>query len=119
METDEMGCVLTEATIENMEDLWASKRGMLADDAVRRITVDDALVDTGATLLSVATRMIEQLGLEQTSSETQPHSEFTGGSVSVAATTRQDGTQLARPTVRHDALLAQDLIHRTSKADVS
>jgi len=66
METDEMGRVLTEATIENMEDLWASKRGMLADDAVRRITVDDALVDTGATLLSMPTRMIEQLGLEQT-----------------------------------------------------
>ena len=69
METDEMGRVLTEATIENMEDLWASKRGMLADDAVRRITVDDALVDTGATLLSIPTRMIEQLGLEQTSSK--------------------------------------------------
>jgi predicted aspartyl protease len=69
METDAMGRVLTEATIENMEDLWASKRGMLADDAVRRITVDDALVDTGATLLSMPTRMIEQLGLEQTSSK--------------------------------------------------
>jgi predicted aspartyl protease len=69
METDAMGRVLTEATIENMEDLWASKRGMLADDAVRRITVDDALVDTGATLLSMPTRMIERLGLEQTSSK--------------------------------------------------
>jgi predicted aspartyl protease len=30
---------------------------------VRRITVPDALVDTGATLLSLPTRLIQQLGL--------------------------------------------------------
>ncbi|MGH7199388.1 MAG: aspartyl protease family protein [Planctomycetaceae bacterium] len=64
-----MGRVLTEATIENMEDLWAVKRGLLSDDQARHITIDDALVDTGATLLSLPTRLIRQLGLEQTSSK--------------------------------------------------
>ncbi|MGE3240957.1 MAG: aspartyl protease family protein [Pirellulales bacterium] len=69
METNGMGLVLTEAKIENLEDLWASKRGLMADDMVRRVTVRDALVDTGATLLSLPTSMIEQLGLEKTVSK--------------------------------------------------
>ena len=64
-----MGRVLTEATIENLEDLWAAKRGLLSADKVRRITVRDALVDTGATLLSVPTQLIEKLGLEKTASK--------------------------------------------------
>jgi predicted aspartyl protease len=66
METDTMGRVLTEATIENLEDLWRSNRGEMPPDQVRRITVTDALVDTGATLLSLPTRLIQQLGLSQT-----------------------------------------------------
>ena len=69
MGTDTMGRVLTEATIENLEDLWAVKRGLLPPEQVRRITVADALVDTGATLLSVPTRLIQQLGLSKTSSK--------------------------------------------------
>ena len=58
-----MGRVLTEATIENLKDLWDSQRGLLPPDQVRRLTVPDALVDTGATLLSLPTRLIRQLGL--------------------------------------------------------
>jgi predicted aspartyl protease len=69
METETMGRVLTEATIENLEDLWAVKRGLLAAEQVRRITVADALVDTGATLLSLPTRLIQQLGLSRTSTK--------------------------------------------------
>ena len=69
METDTMGRVLTEATIENLEDLWAVKRGLLPPEQVRRIVVADALVDTGATLLSMPTRLIQQLGLGKTSSK--------------------------------------------------
>ncbi len=61
-----MGRVLTEATIENIEDLWAVKRGYLPPGQARRITVPDALVDTGATLISLPTRLIRQLGLNQT-----------------------------------------------------
>ena len=69
METEAMGRVLTEVTIENLEDLWAVKRGLLPPEQVRRITVDDALVDTGATLLSLPTRLIQQLGLSKVSSK--------------------------------------------------
>ncbi len=66
LEPDTMGRVLTEATIENLEDLWAAKRGLLPPQEVRRIVVPDALVDTGATLLSLPGRLIAQLGLAQT-----------------------------------------------------
>jgi predicted aspartyl protease len=58
-----MGRVLTEATIENLKDLWDAERGMLPAEQVRRITVSDALVDTGATLVSLPSRLIAQLGL--------------------------------------------------------
>src|SRR5689334_11013303 len=60
-----MGRVLTEAKIENLGDLWAVEQGSLTSDKVRRITVDDALVDAGATLLSLPTRLIHQLGLKK------------------------------------------------------
>ncbi len=36
MEATTMGRVLTEATIENLEDLWAVKRGLLAPELIRR-----------------------------------------------------------------------------------
>ena len=69
METVTMGRVTTEASIENIQDLWAVERGLLPPDQVRRITVHDALVDTGATLLSLPTRYIRELGLSVTSSK--------------------------------------------------
>jgi predicted aspartyl protease len=65
METATMGRVLTEATIENLGDLYAVQRGVIRADQVRRIVVQDALVDTGATILSIPTRMIRELGLEK------------------------------------------------------
>jgi clan AA aspartic protease len=69
MESETVGRVLTEATIENLEDLWASKRGLCAPEDVRRVTVGDALVDTGATLLALPTRLIQQLGLTKKASK--------------------------------------------------
>ena len=68
METATMGRVLTEATIENLKDLWDAQRGLLPAEQARRVTVSDALVDTGATLLSLPTRLIRQLGLSKTGS---------------------------------------------------
>src|SRR5262245_18245828 len=78
METAAMGRVQTEATIENLEDLWAAQRDSLQPDKVRRITVTDALVDTGATLLSVPTSLIQKLGLEKTGSKRVTSSVGTG-----------------------------------------
>jgi predicted aspartyl protease len=62
-----MGRVTAEATIENVGDLWEVQRGLLAADQVRRVTVSDALADTGATMLSLPTRLIRLLGLIKTS----------------------------------------------------
>lgn len=66
LESESMGRVLTEATIQNLKDLWAVERGLLPPDQARQITIADALVDTGATLLSLPTRLIKQLGLAKT-----------------------------------------------------
>jgi len=65
METITMGRVVTEATIENLEDLWRERRGTIPPDQVRRVMVPDALVDTGAALLSLPSRLIRQLGLNE------------------------------------------------------
>ena len=65
METETMGRVLTEATIENLQDAWDAERNMIPAAQVRRVTVPDALVDTGATTLSLPTQMIRQLGLSE------------------------------------------------------
>jgi predicted aspartyl protease len=63
METKEMGRVLVEAKVENLQDLWAAERDLLAEEEVRRLVIPDALVDTGATTLALPTQMIQQLGL--------------------------------------------------------
>jgi predicted aspartyl protease len=63
MGTETMGRVLTEATFENLHDLLNVRAGLLPPENVRRMTVPDALVDTGATLLSLPTRFIRELGL--------------------------------------------------------
>ena len=59
-----MGRVLVEAKIENLNDLYAVSRGQITDESVRRIEIPDAMADTGATLLSIPKRLIEQLGLQ-------------------------------------------------------
>lgn len=61
-----MGRVLTEATIENLKDLWAIERGLMQPNEARRLDISDALADSGATLLSLPTRLIQQLGLSKT-----------------------------------------------------
>ena len=63
METAEMGRVLTAATVENIKDLWEVELGLRTADAVRRVELENALVDTGATSLCLPTRYIQQLGL--------------------------------------------------------
>jgi len=69
MELEPVGRVLTEARIESLEDLWAVKQGLRTPDQARSVTVTDALVDTGATLLSLPTGLINCLGLAKVSSK--------------------------------------------------
>ena len=44
------------------EEVRFDERGLIPADQVRRITVTDALVDTGSTLLALPSRLIRQLG---------------------------------------------------------
>ena len=65
MESSTMGRVLVSAKIENLSDYSKLREGLLLPERVRTIEVSEALVDTGATFLSLPRRLIDQLGLEQ------------------------------------------------------
>jgi len=53
----------TEIKLANLSDLFFLQVGAIDPEDVRRLTVDDALVDTGATGLCLPTPLIERLGL--------------------------------------------------------
>lgn len=65
METAELGRVTTEALIENLEDLWEVTRGLRMPSAARSVLVAEALIDTGATNLSLPSALIASLGLRK------------------------------------------------------
>lgn len=70
MEIVTMGKVTVRARIENLEDVYKAESGTLALQQVRSVDVADALVDTGATLLSLPARFVRELGLRRTRSRT-------------------------------------------------
>jgi len=70
MGTDTMGRVTVAARIENVGDLYMVEKGLLPDEQVHRIEVSDALVDTGATNLSMPKSLIEKLDLTPLRSRT-------------------------------------------------
>jgi len=63
MEIVTMGRVMIGGRIENLEDVYQAAKGGLPTEQIRHVEVADALVDTGATMLSLPRRLIEQLGL--------------------------------------------------------
>ncbi len=63
MEIETMGRVTVAAKIENVGELYMVQKGLLPPEQVRRIEVSDAVVDTGASTLSMPRRLIEELGL--------------------------------------------------------
>jgi predicted aspartyl protease len=63
MEIATMGKVIVTAKVENMSDLYEARKGERRAEDVRTLNLDDALVDTGATFLSLPRRHIQQLGL--------------------------------------------------------
>jgi predicted aspartyl protease len=69
METETMGRVTVEATIENLKDAWDVERGLLAAESARKVVIGNALVDTGATMLSLPISVIQQLGLSRYSTK--------------------------------------------------
>jgi predicted aspartyl protease len=81
MEAETTGRVMVEATVESLKDLWDAQRGLMPAEQVRRVTIPDALVDTGATLLSLPTSLIQQLGLK---SQTKKRVRSSGGIITEA-----------------------------------
>lgn len=53
----------TRIELENLKDLHAVELGVRKSEDVRRLTIENALVDTGATGLCLPKSLIEQLGL--------------------------------------------------------
>ncbi|MEW5767960.1 MAG: retroviral-like aspartic protease family protein [bacterium] len=58
-----MGRVTAKIKVENMVDYLLSKRGEMPSEQARFLEVDEALVDTGATLLCLRHEQITRLGL--------------------------------------------------------
>lgn len=59
-----MGRITTTLVVINRADQVLASRGFIATDQVRSITLDNVLVDTGATTLCLSSEVIAQLGLE-------------------------------------------------------
>ena len=70
MEIITLGKVVVPARIENLQDACDVEEGVLPAGELRTVEVSDALVDTGATMLSLPRRLIEQLGLKRSRSRT-------------------------------------------------
>jgi len=65
METTTVGKVIVSAKIENLFDIEKVFESQISEDQVRRLEVEDAMVDTGATNLSLPKRLIAALGLRR------------------------------------------------------
>ena len=59
-----MGRVTVAARIENLADLFNVDQGIITAEAVRSVEVADALVDSGASQLSMPAPMLAALGLK-------------------------------------------------------
>ena len=59
------GLVITTITVTNRIDLVMAERRFLTAEEVRSVTLDNVVVDTGATMLSLPAHIISQLGLRQ------------------------------------------------------
>lgn len=62
--TQLMGKVLTTLTVTNRADQIMADRGFIPVERMRSVTLEDVLVDTGATTLCLPAGVIAQLGLE-------------------------------------------------------
>ncbi|WP_445173835.1 aspartyl protease [Microcoleus sp.] len=65
LQEKQMGQVLTTISVTNRIDRVMAERGFISAEEVRSVTLDNVVVDTGATLLSLPARIISQLGLIQ------------------------------------------------------
>lgn len=59
----DMGKVTATMTVTNLVDQILAQRGFIPEAEIRAVTLDDVLVDTGATRLCLPEDIIQQLGL--------------------------------------------------------
>ncbi len=60
----DMGRILTTLTITNRADQVRAKDGTISTEQIRSVTLNDVLIDTGATTLCLPQDVVAQLGLE-------------------------------------------------------
>ncbi|MEG4987350.1 aspartyl protease [Microcoleus sp. BR0-C5] len=65
LQEKQMGQVITTISVTNRIDRVMAERGFISAEEVRSVILDNVVVDTGATLLSLPARIIRQLGLIQ------------------------------------------------------
>ena len=65
LQAKQMGQVITTITVTNRIDRVMAEQGFISPEEVRSVILDNVVVDTGATLLSLPARIISQLGLIQ------------------------------------------------------
>ncbi|MBE9119370.1 aspartyl protease [Tychonema sp. LEGE 07199] len=65
LQSKQMGQVITTITVTNRIDRVMAERGFISAEEVRSVNLDNVVVDTGATLLSLPAPIISQLGLIQ------------------------------------------------------
>lgn len=65
MEIDTMGKVIVTAKVENLNDVFEVQAGHRKSEDLRQVVITDAMIDTGATMLLMPKRYIQQLGLKQ------------------------------------------------------
>jgi clan AA aspartic protease len=70
VEDDSMGRVTTHIRVENLKDLWNAESRSIPSERVRSVDIMNALVDTGASTLSLPTNVIEKLGLKKVGERT-------------------------------------------------
>ena len=59
----QVGKVYASITISNHEDEIAARRGVIPESEIRRVTLEQILVDTGANTLCLPQYLVDQLGL--------------------------------------------------------
>ena len=65
MEIDTVGKVFVAAKVENLNDVFEVQAGHRKSEDLRQVVITDAMIDTGATMLLMPKRYIQQLGLKQ------------------------------------------------------
>ena len=83
----------TRIELANLKDINLAEAGVIGPEEIRRLTVENAIVDTGATRLSLPKLIIEQLGLAPVAST---RARTTNGTVDRTIYSTVEFTVLAR-----------------------